>query len=155
MHEITGAARKDDSVPARLPSTHPIRERGTEPEPLAADRRTGVTTREPASICSDPSAARAEASPAHRELPVWSDALTVSRPVATARARLAGLTKHRPDDATTLDTARRDLKAATAEQYIRRLVDTAPPLTSEQRTRLASLLVPADVDQAGGGRRAA
>ncbi len=38
------------------------------------------------------------------------------------------------------DAARQRLKAIKAEEYIRRLVDAAPPLTVEQRDRLASLL---------------
>lgn len=39
---------------------------------------------------------------------------------------------------------RRQLKAERLADYIERTVDAAPPLTAEQRTRLASLL--------GGGR---
>jgi hypothetical protein len=38
------------------------------------------------------------------------------------------------------DAARRRLKAVKAEEYIRHLVDSAPPLTPEQRDRLAVLL---------------
>lgn len=40
------------------------------------------------------------------------------------------------------DQVRAELKAANAADYIRRLVDEAPPLTSEQRDRLAVLLRP-------------
>lgn len=36
---------------------------------------------------------------------------------------------------------RRELKAETAESYIKRLVDEAPPLTELQRARLAALLL--------------
>jgi hypothetical protein len=39
----------------------------------------------------------------------------------------------------------RDLAAARAEDYIRKLVDAAPPLTDTQRSRLAVLLL------SGGG----
>jgi hypothetical protein len=56
------------------------------------------------------------------------------------RARLAANARHHPDrpDLTTED--RQHVKAATAERYIRALVDTFPPLTGEQRARLATLL---------------
>ncbi len=38
------------------------------------------------------------------------------------------------------DQARQRLKALKAEEYIRRLVDSSPRLTTEQRDRLAVLL---------------
>ena len=58
----------------------------------------------------------------------------------TERARVASLCRSRtPDDPVLLD-ARRDLRAARAEDYIKRLVDGAPALTTEQRDRLAVLL---------------
>ncbi len=41
--------------------------------------------------------------------------------------------------------ARQQFKAMGAEEYIRRLVDDAPPLTDEQRRRLAVLLHPQGV----------
>lgn len=58
------------------------------------------------------------------------------------RARHAALSRRRsPDDPDVLD-ARRDLRAARLEDYIRRVVDQAPPLTDAQRARLAELLSP-------------
>lgn len=59
-----------------------------------------------------------------------------------ARARVAALTRHRPDDDDddALADARRQLKASRAEAYINKLVDSAPPLTDEQRDRLVGLL---------------
>ncbi|TQN44412.1 hypothetical protein FHU33_3914 [Blastococcus colisei] len=63
--------------------------------------------------------------------------------VHTARARVAGLSRHRgPDSPDTLQ-ARRDLRAVRLEEYISRTLATAPPLTDEQRERLASLFTPA------------
>lgn len=60
-----------------------------------------------------------------------------------ARARLASLTRHRgADDPATIDAAR-DLAAEGLAEHIRAVVDTAPPLTSDQRDRLAALLRPA------------
>ncbi len=38
------------------------------------------------------------------------------------------------------DAARQRLKALKAEEYIRKLVDGAPPLNDDQRSRLALLL---------------
>ncbi|MDP9397340.1 MAG: hypothetical protein M3P96_05725 [Actinomycetota bacterium] len=54
------------------------------------------------------------------------------------RARLAAKKKHDPN--ADVEDIRRDLRAARAEDYIRRVVDAAPPLTLEQRDRLATLL---------------
>ncbi len=58
------------------------------------------------------------------------------------RARVASLSRSRTDDDPALIGARRDLKAARAEDYVRKLVESAPPLTEEQRSRLALLLRP-------------
>lgn len=43
--------------------------------------------------------------------------------------------------------ARRDLAAAKIEQYITEVVASAPPLTQEQRDRLAALLRPTGTAQ--------
>jgi hypothetical protein len=60
------------------------------------------------------------------------------------RARVAALTRHHPNDKTTVDLAR-DFKAERLAEYIERVVDSAPPLTQAQRDRLAALLaVPID-----------
>ncbi len=59
----------------------------------------------------------------------------------TERARLAVTIRHHPDDRAAIETARRDLRAARGEDYIRRLVDGAPPLTAEQRARIAAILL--------------
>lgn len=54
------------------------------------------------------------------------------------RARLASATYHnRPKEAA---VARRNLRALRAEEYLRRLIDEAPPLTSTQLDRLRSVL---------------
>lgn len=61
------------------------------------------------------------------------------------RSRIAHTKKANPDaDVTDL---RRQLKAERLEDYIQRTVDAAPPLTDEQRHRLAALL-------SGGGQLA-
>lgn len=58
------------------------------------------------------------------------------------RAKHAALRRRRsPDDPAVID-ARRDLKAARLADHIRSLVDEAPPLTAEQRSRLAAILAP-------------
>jgi hypothetical protein len=57
-----------------------------------------------------------------------------------ARNKHNVLSRHRgPADPATVE-ARRELKATVAEDYIRELVDQAPPLTPAQRDKLASLL---------------
>jgi hypothetical protein len=56
------------------------------------------------------------------------------------RARAAALRRHHPDRPELAADDQRTLKAARAERFVRELVDTFPPLTSEQRGRLALLL---------------
>lgn len=70
-----------------------------------------------------------------------------SRQWTKTRSVLANTLKADPSaDVTSL---RRQLKAERLEDYIRRTVDAAPPLTEEQRAQLADLLrAPAAV---GGG----
>jgi hypothetical protein len=58
----------------------------------------------------------------------------------TERARYAALTRSRPADDPDLIDARRNLRAARLEDAIRAAVAAAPPLTDEQRTRLAAIL---------------
>jgi hypothetical protein len=53
----------------------------------------------------------------------------------------------RTGDQSPADAARREYAVAKIEDYVRRTVDAAPPLTIEQRTRLASLLT-----SSGGAR---
>jgi hypothetical protein len=58
------------------------------------------------------------------------------------RARLAATSRHHPDRPELTVDDRRYFKAAAAERYVRELVDTFPPLTDQQRARLAALLHP-------------
>ena len=55
------------------------------------------------------------------------------------RQVVASLSRYHPGSPELTD-ARRDLAAANLAAYIRRTVDAAPPLTNEQRDRLALLL---------------
>lgn len=67
---------------------------------------------------------------------------TPPKPVASARGKVASLTRSRePDDPDLLD-ARRTLAAANLEDYVSRVVDAAPPLTPEQASQIAALLRP-------------
>lgn len=61
--------------------------------------------------------------------------------VATARARIAARKRWNPEDPQIVDD-QRALKVATLEEHIRRIVDAWPPLTLEQRAKLAILLRP-------------
>jgi hypothetical protein len=56
------------------------------------------------------------------------------------RARAAALRCHYPDRPELAADDQRTLKAARAERFVRELVDTFPPLTADQRGRLALLL---------------
>ena len=58
----------------------------------------------------------------------------------TERARVASLSRSRTTDDPELVAARQRLKAARVEDYVKRIVAEAPPLTPEQRDRIASLL---------------
>jgi hypothetical protein len=59
--------------------------------------------------------------------------------VRKAHARIGGLVKNDagPEE---IEEARRELKAIKAEEYIREVVESAPPLTLEQIERLRALL---------------
>jgi hypothetical protein len=61
------------------------------------------------------------------------------------RARVAALSRDRKPTDPDLLAAKRDLRASRAEEYIKRVVDQAPPLSDSQKARLAALL------QSGGG----
>lgn len=56
------------------------------------------------------------------------------------RARVASLSKSRKPDDPQLVDARRDLRAARLEAYVAEVVAAAPPLTADQRDRIAALL---------------
>lgn len=61
-------------------------------------------------------------------------------PVQAQRNRVASLSRFRGPESVEVEDARRDLNAAKLEQYIIKVVATAPPLTDNQRAHLASLL---------------
>lgn len=64
--------------------------------------------------------------------------MPVSADVKTLHGKLAAASRwHNPDR----DSIAQDLAAARIADYIERVVSTAPPLTSDQRSRLAALLV--------------
>ena len=60
--------------------------------------------------------------------------------VAHYKAKVAALSRDRRPDDPDLLSARRNLRAACLAGYISKTVDAAPPLTIEQRDRLAALL---------------
>lgn len=63
-------------------------------------------------------------------------------PVLSRRGRLNSLRRYRPADDPAVVEAARDLKAEALADYVRKVVDQAPPLTAEQRDRIAALLRP-------------
>lgn len=58
------------------------------------------------------------------------------------RAQYARLSRDLPPGHPTLTELRTRLKLERAEEYVGKLLAEAPPLTDEQRTRLAELLKP-------------
>lgn len=64
------------------------------------------------------------------------------------RAKVASLSRSRPANDPELVAARRNLKAIRLEEYVEKVVAEAPPLTDEQRDRIATLLRPSKI---GGG----
>lgn len=65
----------------------------------------------------------------------------MSRALA-ARNRLAITARHHSDNPDRITEARRELAAAKIHDYVEKVLAQAPPLTDEQRTRLADLLRP-------------
>lgn len=63
-------------------------------------------------------------------------------PVLDARSRLATTVRLHRNDTKRVTDARRDLAAAKLAEYVRKTVAEAPPLTDEQRERIAALLRP-------------
>ena len=57
------------------------------------------------------------------------------------RARLGANARHHPDRPDLVEADWRQFKVSAAERYVRQLVDDFPPLTAEQRARLAVLLL--------------
>ncbi len=64
----------------------------------------------------------------------------VGQNALAARGRLGSVVRRHADDPALIDSARRGLAAAKIEDYIERTVAAAPPLTDDQRDRLALLL---------------
>lgn len=65
------------------------------------------------------------------------------------RAQIAATARHNPNDPALTD-ARRELKASRLSDYIQRVVDEAPPLTTEQRHSIAAALSPGSYNPARG-----
>ena len=73
----------------------------------------------------------------------------MSPEIRRLRARVAQAARYHPHQPELADDDRRALKAKVAEQYVRNLVDTWPPLTDAQKGRLATLLADGGVDDGG------
>ena len=74
--------------------------------------------------------------------------MALSKAAAHERGRIAGLSRairngERPADDGELDDARRNLRAQRLADHLEKVLAEAPPLTNEQRTRLAEPLRPA------------
>jgi hypothetical protein len=65
--------------------------------------------------------------------------LPESHQLKQMRANIARASK-RTGDITAANNARRDYTAAKLEEYVRRTVNAAPPLTPDQQSRISALL---------------
>lgn len=72
-----------------------------------------------------------------------------TKAVARSRARLARSTRTYGPQATETLTARRDFTAEKLAAFVERTVADSPPLTDEQRHRIAQLLAPHVVVEVG------
>lgn len=61
-------------------------------------------------------------------------------PVVLAKGRLGGLLRAAEPDFEAVDQARTELTMLNCERYIQRALAATPPMTREQRKRLAALL---------------
>lgn len=66
--------------------------------------------------------------------------MTVHPDVARHRARVASLSRSRGAKDPELVEARKSLAAAVAAAHVARILESAPPLTDAQRTRIAGLI---------------
>ncbi len=89
---------------------------------------------------------------ARQRVPAPGSPIRIPIPTA-ARARHAALSAWRDADDPELVAARRQYQSERLAEHIRAVVDAAPPLSAEQRERLASLLA-ADGTATSGPTRA-
>jgi hypothetical protein len=66
--------------------------------------------------------------------------MAISQATAHYRARVAALSRDRLPDDPDLVSARQNLAVLKIEDHVRRVIAQAPPLTDEQRERIADLL---------------
>ncbi|TAP45621.1 hypothetical protein [Arthrobacter sp. S39] len=78
----------------------------------------------------------------------------MSQAILKAKSQLG--VAHRRHNPEAITAARRDLAAEKLAAYVEKIVNEAPPLTREQRDRIASLLAPnaADESTTAGGQAA-
>lgn len=68
----------------------------------------------------------------------------MSQPHLKLRAQIAAKKRHHPDADLTQELE--ELRVLTLEAHIRKVVDEAPPLTDEQKNRLARIFVSAGAE---------
>ena len=66
--------------------------------------------------------------------------MSITDPVIAARGRLGGLLRAGKPDPVAVAEARRELTTINCEAAIQRALAAAPPITADQRARLAALL---------------
>ncbi|MGV0603928.1 hypothetical protein [Mycolicibacterium sp. XJ1904] len=76
--------------------------------------------------------------------------MALSKAAAHHRAKIGALSRSRSGDDPELLEAKRGLLEAQAAAYIEKVLAEAPPLTDEQRARLAELFRPANTTSSSG-----
>ena len=66
--------------------------------------------------------------------------MALSKAATHERAKIASWSRYRDPDDPELEEARRNLRAERLADHVARVVDEAPPLTAEQRDRIAAIL---------------
>lgn len=76
--------------------------------------------------------------------------MALSKAAAHHRAKIGALSRSRSNDDPELIEAKRGLIEAQAADYIERVLATAPPLTDDQKRRLAELFRPSTATTPSG-----
>lgn len=76
--------------------------------------------------------------------------MALSKAAAHHRAKIGALSRSRSNDDPELIEAKRGLIEAQAADYIERVLATAPPLTEDQKRRLAELFRPSSATARSG-----
>jgi hypothetical protein len=72
------------------------------------------------------------------------DSTSIAKQGRAVHGRPAANTRHHPDRSDLIEIDQAELRGLALKAHIRKIVDSSPPLSPNTRTKLASLLRPAD-----------